>query len=116
MKLKLSTLIVIIGLIFAGYYYFIHNPCQPPSIIHEKTPFQTQVLPPPPPQTNGVTVIDSSADVTPLPEENFSVTPITNDYEEYENPNIYDPNQMYQLAGNVRPDNVMQVEEGVTLL
>lgn len=43
MQMKLSTLFVIIAIIFAGYYYIAHNPCNasrtPSSPPHQDIPY-----------------------------------------------------------------------------
>ncbi len=120
MKLKLSTLVVIIGIIFFAYYYFIYTPCQAAK--------QPQRLPPPPEElavmdvdapsySDGITMLDN--DDSYAMQENFGVT-MLDDYSEPDSrqaiQSTYDPDDIYELAGNIRPDNVMQVEEPVTML
>jgi hypothetical protein len=70
----------------------------------------------------GVTQIDTQFGTYPDPYasyEKFDVTPLEN----YSKPesrqsiqSTYDTTSVYDLAGNVRPDNVMHVNESVTLL
>jgi len=109
MQLKLSTLVAIIAIIFFAYYYFIYSPCQAAS------PQPQQLLPPPQEiypeagfRPEGVTMLDDGM------HENFGVTILDDNAEDHQF--YYNPNDIYDLAGNVRPDNVMQVEEPVTLL
>lgn len=93
MKLKLSTLAIIIGIIFFGYY-FIYTP-QPEQMAYVPMP----TIPAEEEYGTELTSLD-----TPFGDyEGFEVTPL-DDYD-----NIDDP------AGNVRPDNVMR-EEPVTNL
>ena len=115
MKLKLSTLIVIIGLIFVGYYYFIFTPCQAASIktVQEKQQQPHYI----PHQPEGVTMLDLDYPDEDM-YENFEVTPLDG-YDEGSRQAIqstYDSSDIYDLAGNVRPDNVMHVDEPVALL
>nr|QBK87145.1 MAG: hypothetical protein LCMAC201_00470 [Marseillevirus LCMAC201] len=98
MKLKLSTLAIIIGIIFFGYY-FIYTP--QPSEQMAYVPMST--IPAEEEYGTELTSLD-----TPFGDyEGFEVTPLDN----YLQQEIYnDP------VGNVRPDNVMHVEEPVTKL
>ena len=118
MKLKLSTLAVIIGVIFLAYYYFIYAPCAAQSA--PSTPGSEQPIIYAPteedPYAGGVTLLDSPS---------LAVTPL---YEGFEAPGdepvesrqviqrTYNSTSIDDLAGNVRPDNVMQVNEPVTEL
>lgn len=125
MKLKLSNLLAIIAVIFFLYYYFIQCPRlkanqQPPT---EEQP----AMAPMPIADTGVTPLLPPRN---FQQENFSVTPIeaivpenvsnvsfiniNNDdngdgveYTQYTAPNAYNSNEIYDMAGNVRPDNVM---------
>lgn len=91
MQLKLSTLIVIIGLAFL--IYFMYNP-------PNSRPKHSLPPPPSPPQrsamNNGVTVLDDSP-LPPPPQESFGVTVL-------DDTPMQEPS--YNLAGNVRPDNI----------
>ncbi len=113
MKLKLSTLLVIIGVIFFAYYYFVHVPCQAAG-----TSEQPGYVPMPPAAEeeqygNGVTALDVPAGE----QEGFGVTPLDDDAESrQEIRSTYDSTSLDDIAGNVRPDNVMQVDEPVTML
>lgn len=120
MKLKLSNLLAIIAVIFFLYYYFIHVPREQAKagepVVEEEGP----EMAPLPELENGVTPL--------LPprgndHENFSVTPIdtiinTNQpvnygYTDYPTTslsaraNSYNADEIYDVAGNIRPDNVM---------
>nr|QBK87668.1 MAG: hypothetical protein LCMAC202_00040 [Marseillevirus LCMAC202] len=104
MKLKLSTLVVIIGIIFFAYYYFIYSPCQPAE--SKQPPYIP--MPPVPEEAEESRMINYGNELTPLDipfgNEGFEVTAL-DDY-----------NGESSQAGNVRPDNVMRLEEPVTML
>ena len=107
MNLKLSNLLAIIAIIFFLYYYFIHLPQEkalngvPAEEEQQHLPQQEQPF-----IDNGVTQLLHDSVV-----ENFAVTPIDNII--YQQPslnaqaNTYDTTTIYDVAGNVRPDNVM---------
>ena len=113
MKLKLSTLVVIIGIIFFAYYYLIYSPCQAVS------PPPQQLQPPPPQEVFPIEEV-TLLDLDDITQENFAVTPRLPRPVEYESrqqtQNSYNPDDIYELAGNIRPDNVMIVDEPVTRL
>lgn len=114
MQLKISTLLAIVALLFIYYFYFLapseKKMVQPSS--YQPQPQQHQQLPPQPPHVDdNVTILD-----VPMPRvESFAVTSIEDLYE----PEINDTNpyaniysdQPYDLAGNVRPDNVLIFDE-----
>lgn len=94
MKLRLSTLLMIIAIMFFSFYYInyapqvITPPPQPPMPLL------------PPPMEEGVTIVDEDM---PIPIENFGVTFLDrDDSEDFEE---------YQYSGNVRPDNVMYKDD-----
>ena len=92
MQLKLSNFVVIIAIIFFLYYYFIHVP---------KTDIQElEELEVRPVVDNGVTQL-----LPPQSYEGFSVTPIESIIPETDN--FVDTIEITDMAGNVRPDNVM---------
>lgn len=96
MKLKLSTLAIIIGAIFFAYYVF-YNQQKTPTIIYSP-------LPTPDPVSTPIMHLqqqpDYDNDITPI--ENFSMVD-----DQLDTPNY---------SGNVRPDNVMVVDEPITRL
>jgi len=108
MKLKLSNLLAIIAVIFFLYYYFIQLPLEQAKQIQEQVKSQIQEKP--------IALDTGVTQLLPLRSqgiENFNVTPITSIINLEENDdmpsrsNVYDYTDMYDLAGNVRPDNVM---------
>lgn len=105
MKLKISTLLIIIALLFAGYY-FMNAPSQQPRI--NPTP-----EPVPLPYNDNEIVHDNDFqqgnETTPLT-ENFQVTPIEYTEAPVEHESYYNSNDLYEMAGNVRPDNAMIYE------
>lgn len=93
MKLRLSTLLMIIAIMFFSFYYINYTPRvitpvqQPPmSLLH-------------PPMEEGVTIIEEDM---PVPIEHFGVTFLEDDSEDVED---------YQYSGNVRPDNVLYKDD-----
>jgi hypothetical protein len=100
MKLRLSTLVVILIVIFMGYCYL--SKMDPPK--SEKEP----------------EIVDMSNGVTPLAienniHENFAITPLdldydNLDYEQYDDYQDYEQPGTTSLAGNIRPDNVQIFE------
>ncbi len=100
MKLKLSTLAIIIGIIFFGYY-FIYTP---------QSSEQMDYVPMPTIPTEEEYGTELTSLDTPFGDyEGFEVTPL-GDYDNDPQQEIYN-----DLVGNVRPDNVMR-EEPVTKL
>ena len=106
MKLKLSTLLVIIGVIFFTYYYFNYAPCQ------DKVQPSVPIMPPPP-EEEGVTMLEIQENQgltnldTPFGQyENFQVTPTSKQSIQ----SVYDTTSVDNLAGNVRPDNAMRYD------
>lgn len=91
MKLKLSTLLVIIVAIFLAFYYFNFTPQQMPQqlVPQEDVPVML-----PPPMEEGVTVLEEEMPMM----ENFEVTMLEDEPD-------------YGPSGNVRPDNVMYTDE-----
>lgn len=94
MKLKMSTLLIIIAIVFFAYYYLRPKPQLPigPLPVPEPIPGDLPIGPMPVPEPmpdDGVTILEIEE---PPMMENFNVSG----------------------SGNVRPDNVMQVEEHLT--
>lgn len=100
MQLKLSTLLIIIGVIFFAHYYFTY-PCIPAQGTPQHLLPHPQQLPPA--IDNGMTILD----IEPV-QEHFGLTLLEDDnvYDSNASYNVYDSNDIYALAGNIRPDNV----------
>ena len=62
MKLKLSNLLIIVGLLFVGYYYLVNSPCHKRQLpLQPLQPSQPLPLGPP-----GLTPLDVGPGLTPL--------------------------------------------------